>query len=154
MPTRLLCLAALFCCFTQCQPAPADDAAAAAAAPDTLSSGPPIILLTQPLPEDEGPREVMQALVFGRLVLENGCLRVQPAEGEGEPYTIVWPGGYQVRQQGERIDILNESQEDVASVGDLISMDGGEVSNYQGENAGRCPGKYWITGNEVRRQGE
>ncbi len=154
MIVRTLYLAALLSLFLHCQPAPADDAAADTSSPDTLSSGPPIILLTQPLQEDQGPREVMQALVFGRLVLENGCLRVQPAEGEGEPYTIVWPGGYQVRQQGDRIDILNESQEDVASVGDLISMDGGEVSSYQGENAGRCPGKYWITGNEVRRQGE
>jgi len=65
-----------------------------------------------------------QALLQGTLVLEDGCLRVIPADG-GESNLIIWPYGYSFDINGNKIQILNDKNQPVAIVGDYVFVGGG-----------------------------
>jgi hypothetical protein len=110
-----------------------------------------IIFLTQePTP---GPRMVMQALMFGTLVSDNGCLRVKDMNSD-ESHLVIWPPDYQLADDSSRV--LNESGETVAIVGQGIRLSGGEISSIglmdqqaQGRIPDKCVGPVWSVGDEV-----
>lgn len=94
----------------------------------------------------EPQKESMQALLVGELSLEGKCLKV----GEN---LIVWPYGFSVDAQGDKIKVLDEEGKLVAEVGDSVKLGGGQVevgdttsaklSDFVSDD---CDGPLWITG--------
>ena len=90
--------------------------------------------------------ESMQALLTGKLRLEGRCLKV-------EGNLIIWPYGYSVKTEGDKIKIYNDKGRLVAAAGDSIKLAGGQVSTGANASAelskftkGDCQGPLWITG--------
>jgi len=100
----------------------------------------------------------MTALLEGRLVVKNGCLRVTPGENE-KGTLIIWQTDYFLNGRNGaspaspfQIEILDREGEVVAQVGKRIRMGGGEVSLNFVEELLRepmpeaCEGPYWLMG--------
>ena len=92
----------------------------------------------------------------GKLVLDNGCLRV-------DKYLIIWPHGFSLRTEGEEIQVIDSNGQVVARVGDEIYVGGGEVAIPEEEAKelveesiigqplpDNCTGPYWIVGETVK----
>ena len=112
-------------------------------------------------------RGVMEARGAGRLILtDNGCLRL----GSGGDYPsdlIIWPPGYSLNIEGNRVRIINENGQVAAEVGDEIVSGGGQIvaarsrdelssrdlaaipDYLQRELPERCPPPYRLAGSEV-----
>jgi len=93
----------------------------------------------------------MLARAEGRLILDEGYLRLKPIFGES--YMIIWPYGYTVRLEDKTIQVLNADDQAVARVGDWIVLGGGEtdLTEFIEDIIGQplppdCTGPYWITG--------
>ena len=92
----------------------------------------------------------MAALLEGKLVEVNGCLRVGGREGS----LVIWPDGFGAGMQDGKLVVLDASGLIVARVGDRVSMGGGEVSGEYVDGwdlidpkpLAACPGPYWIAG--------
>jgi len=98
----------------------------------------------------------MQALVSGRLVLDDGYLRVRtlwPLRG----ILIIWPYGYSWKAEDSEIWIINEEGRAVARVGDKIQIGGGEIpASFAEEKIGQplpadIEGPFWLAG-EVKEE--
>jgi hypothetical protein len=110
------------------------------------------LLLTPPVPgiafprqkPTEGYRESMMALASGRLVLEQGCLRL---EGGSLP---VWPPKFTLRVEGEQVLVLDGGGGVAARVGEEVCMGGGQsgISDewVLQQIPAACRGDYWIVG--------
>jgi hypothetical protein len=94
----------------------------------------------------------MQALLEGQLVLDpDGCLRVE-AMGIYS-YLVLWHHDFELRIDGDSIEILDGNGQVVAGVGEAVSMGGG------GSSAGSipdmpieaCPEPYWALGDILPR---
>ena len=103
----------------------------------------------------EGEREVMEAQLFGLLVLEGSCLRVT---AENESYLIIWPPGYTLHMDNESITILDASGMPAVSLGQQVYISGGEIpladntiaaANIDGLADSGCAGPYWFAGEIV-----
>lgn len=102
---------------------------------------------------------VMQAQLFGRLVNDGGCLRVESRDG-GVSYLIVWRPEHSVAERDGEITILDGKGDPLVKVGDTIYTDGGEVpavedlgaitGDVAGEIDAHCDGPYWLIGVEMR----
>jgi len=111
-------------------------------------------------PVQKAGMNTMEALLEGvRLELDdNGCLRVKYFD---DNYLLIWPHGFSMRIKGEEIQVIDDSGQVVACVGDKINVGGGE---FPGEKAREyieesiveqplpddCPGPYWIVGETVK----
>ena len=78
--------------------------------------------------------------VHGRLVLVNGCIRVRsllPTYGLlfGSSSLVIWPYGYSIETQGNRIVVLDAGGGVAARVGDVIKGGGGVSNNREGVEA-------------------
>ena len=72
-------------------------------------------------------------LCYGRLVVENGCVRLRspfPTYGFlfGPTTTPIWPYGYSVDVEGARTVIRDEKGNVVAHIGDFVRAGGGSIS--------------------------
>ena len=111
------------------------------------SAGQPRIVLPVQPPADE-PRAVMEALLTGMLVEEDGCLRVAPEEG-GAAYLPVWPHGWSVREEADGgLVLLDAAGSARLRVGERVRLSGGEAPPGEAEH-GACAGPYWIVGGEA-----
>lgn len=95
----------------------------------------------------EGELVEMAALLIGRLVEEQGCLRIVADEGSG--HLVIWPYDHTVAVEADgTIAIRDGNGTVVARVGDLVRMGGGESPSIQSEtvraNLGTCEGPYWF----------
>jgi hypothetical protein len=92
----------------------------------------------------------MDALLQGRLVAEEGCLRVRTFENES--YLVIWQPDYFLNDNHGQIEILDRDGEVVARLGEEIRMGGGGASGpefdaYLGKAIpSRCAGPYWLMG--------
>lgn len=100
----------------------------------------------------DGPQ--MEAQLEGKLVLSEGCLRIQ-VENE-EAYTTIWQNDFSYRKQGDSVAVLNGEGQIVARVGDRILVSGGEGGSPSQEKFAesyvgpyQCVEPYWIVGYEV-----
>jgi hypothetical protein len=75
-------------------------------------------------PPVEGERDVMEALLTGTLQEEMGCLRVVAGE---DSYLPIWPPGYSLTAEIGTPQVLNESGEVVATIGQEVNLGGGVV---------------------------
>jgi len=98
--------------------------------------------------QQEVQTEVMQVLLQGELVLDNGCLRVHDE-------LILWPYGYSLKTEGKEIWVINDKGKPVARVGDLVRLGGGQVpAFFAEEKLGHplpegCDGPYFLAGEVV-----
>ena len=98
--------------------------------------------------QQEVQTEVMQVLLQGELVLDNGCLRVHDE-------LILWPYGYSLKTEGKEIWVINDKGNPVARVGDLVRLGGGQVpAFFAEEKLGHplpegCDGPYFLAGEVV-----
>ena len=101
------------------------------------------------------PNAYMDALLVGKLVLMNGCLRVNTNEGTSP--LIIWPYGFSLRENANTIEILDGSGQLVVQVGDDVRVGGGEIQGehlkeYDGQLFPKeCSGPYWLASNEIVR---
>jgi len=104
----------------------------------------------------ESSTEYPLVLARGRLVLDKNCLRLKYFYFPGRSDLIIWPYGYSLKSQDNRICVVDKNGQIVAKVGDRIKVRGGNVlkdiaEKYTGEpipdNYG---GPYWIA-SEVKR---
>jgi hypothetical protein len=101
----------------------------------------------------EGSRDVMDAMLVGRLVLVNACLRLNASENTS--YLLVWPQGLALTSDGSSIQVVDAAGQLVAQVGNTLTVSGGEVPAEAIANHVRqplpaeCPGPYWIIGKTI-----
>lgn len=107
-------------------------------------------------PVQNNPSEYrMTALLEGELVLEDGCLRV---DDDYDNYLLVWPYGFSLSTGGgEVIQIIDDTGQPIARVGDRVKVGGGEcvkpcehIAQYSAElPSDHCSGPYWIVGEVI-----
>ena len=99
-----------------------------------------------------GKHTVMTALLFGKLIVVDECLRVNSHSGSTS-YVVVWPADVTMRVANDTIHILNSSGRVVAQVGNDVSLGGGEVPASQATALFQqpdlpidslCSGPYWL----------
>jgi hypothetical protein len=124
---------------------------------EPLGPEPPFALTPVPavmMPQLQvGGGPYMAALLEGTLIVEQGCLRVQPA-WEGPSYLVIWQPDYYLTDTAGALEILDRSGAVVARVGEPIRMGGGETSAGVAELSPQlvapippeCGGPYWIMG--------
>jgi hypothetical protein len=103
-------------------------------------------------PAQRDPEAVqMQARMEGRLILDEGYLRLKPILHES--YMVIWPYGYTVRLENSIVQVLDADGRVVARAGDWIVLGGGEIDSAEGIEASigqslpsDCTGPYWIAG--------
>lgn len=98
----------------------------------------------------------LTALLFGKLIAVDGCLRVNASPGDTS-YLLAWPPDFEVSVEENTVHILKgDGQEVVLHIGEMVRLSGGEVYAIgalsepvrQGLPA-NCPGPYWVVGIEV-----
>ena len=102
-------------------------------------------------PVQRGGLDQMDALLEGRLELDNGCLRVKYFD---DNYLLIWPHGFSLRTEGKEIQVIDSDGQLVARVGDRMKVSGGEVHAEFDEFIAEeiigqplldnCTGPYWI----------
>jgi hypothetical protein len=103
----------------------------------------------------EGPRVVMQAELIGRLVLVDGCLRIESVH-DGTSQLPIWPPEFGLAAEGDEIQVVDGEGEVVARVGEEVYMGGGGGSAtgladcVREQLPAACGGPYWIVGDGVR----
>lgn len=103
--------------------------------------------------QKEIPNAYMRALLIGKLVLVDGCLRVD--SDDGDSYLVIWPQGFSLRANDKAIEIVDKNGQLVAREGDNLKIGGGELSHIAEyvlqPLPDNCPGPYWVVGNEITR---
>jgi len=122
----------------------------------TLAQGDIIAFPKQPPAKQ---REAMTALLIGKLVLRDGCLRADPPNA-GDSHLLIWPPEFTLVVRGQAIEVLDDRKEVVGRVGEYIYMGGGEggsedpqITALTAVSSGLtrgCRRPYWIVGTGVR----
>jgi hypothetical protein len=93
----------------------------------------------------------MEALLIGRLEVENGCLLAYQAESN-QPITIIWQTDYFLHNNDGSIEMLDREGKVVARVGEMIYLGGGQVGSInpdqlQAPIPDHCaPSSIWLMG--------
>lgn len=101
------------------------------------------------------PNVYMDALLVGELTLVDGCLRLN--DSDGNSFLLIWPQGFSLRNENDIIQIVDDTGQFVAQVGDNLKVSGGEmpgeyITEYLSQPLPNgCSGPYWIVGNEINR---
>lgn len=110
------------------------------------------LLLTPPVPgiafprqkPVEGYQESMMALASGKLVLEQGCLRLERGA------LPIWPPDFTLRVEGDQVVVVDGGGGVAARAGEEVCMGGGHsgVSDewVLQQIPAACRGDYWIVG--------
>lgn len=102
-----------------------------------------------PLPVQQEEMDSADALISGRLKeSRDGCIELV---AEGESYLPIWPAGYSVARRDGQLVIVDGGGEDVAAIGDLVDLGGGEIERELAEESAgdslsdQCEiGHYWL----------
>lgn len=105
----------------------------------------------QPTPTPTPVWVYKDALIVGRLVLEDGCLRLQTGT---KSWQLVWPETYTVTVHGQTVFIDGPLGSLTATLGQEVAMGGGSLSSYtaiqlrraEGAIPPQCEGPYWEVG--------
>jgi hypothetical protein len=95
-----------------------------------------------------------QALLTGRLTIENGCLAV--STGPESSVYVVWPKGYSLGETDGETWLVDDSGNQIARIGDEVQMGGGitNLAHAEPEVVGGIPSScevggpdaYWFAG--------
>lgn len=113
-------------------------------------------------PRQKVVTDVMEAILIGKLVETDGCLRINDRNSETS-YLVVWPFGYSLRVFAGVIEVRDGTGKTKVRVGEEVFVSGGETKSVEGiaaldeqlirELSTRCSGPYWLVGSEVKRAG-
>lgn len=97
----------------------------------------------------------MTALLQGKLIVIEGCLRVC-AGNNGDGHLIIWQPDYFLNDHNGKIEILDRDGQVVAVVGETIRIGGGEMpmtpefeTQLREPVPDQCAGPYWLMGEVV-----
>jgi hypothetical protein len=90
----------------------------------------------------------MLALLVGELVVQDGCLRVQTDQAS---VLVIWQADYFLTDNDGLLEILDETGQVVAQVGETVHLGGGMQSAVDEAELRQaipvsCPGPYWRMG--------
>ncbi|GJM40333.1 MAG: hypothetical protein DHS20C20_06150 [Ardenticatenaceae bacterium] len=100
----------------------------------------------------------MTAAITGELIEVNGCIRIRTND-EPMGYLVIWGPNYSFTTQNNVIEILNGTNQIVASVGQSIHMGGGGGANLPSNiektifnlpSPSSCPGPFWVGADVVQ----
>jgi len=100
------------------------------------------------------------ALITGKLALDNGCLRVSETNTiNEESYLLIWDETFSIRTEQGIVQVIDSNTGEVlASVGDYVEVGGGivvgiiEVEMALKEPLPQeCPEPYWLVGDTVKK---
>ncbi|HEU4325943.1 MAG TPA: hypothetical protein VFS21_22575 [Roseiflexaceae bacterium] len=101
------------------------------------------------------PAVAPDAAISGRLVLVDGCLRVNSEPG-GPSWLPVWPADFLLTISSGALAVDDGSGSIVAQVGDLLRLRGGTIPDdpaawqatvqLRQPPPSACPGPYWLVG--------
>ena len=99
-----------------------------------------------------GEQSFPAAELIGKLLVRDGCVRV--AREGGSEYLAIWPSGVDLNTD-DTITIVDDAGQVVATVGQEISVGGGEVplsiaaaySPTMRQPSIPCEGPYWLVSN-------
>lgn len=126
----------------------------------TLVPDLPIVFPRQQLVEGEWPS--MTADIRGRLIVVDRCLRIT-REDSSDGRLVIWPPHYNARVNDGEIQILDNTGQVLAVVGERVHMGGGGGSHLTyftvpselaQEIPAECGGPYWISGPIVSRSSD
>ena len=112
------------------------------------ADGPELATLPH-FPQSGERTHMMEALLEGKLVLKNGCLRLESMSGTDHP--LIWPKGFRLTVDDRGIQISDDSGASL-SVGEELRIGGGEVPMASLQSLAEqpvlndCPGPYWVIG--------
>jgi len=115
----------------------------------TLAQGDIIAFPKQPPAKQ---RVAMTALLIGKRVLRDGCLRADPPNA-GDSHLLIWPPEFTLAVRDQAVEVLDDRKEVVGRVGEYIYMGGGEGGAEDPQISALthgCRGPYWIVGTGVR----
>jgi len=99
----------------------------------------------------------MEALLVGKLIVKDGCLRVSASDRD-RGHLIIWQPDYFLNSNEGVIEILDRRGEAVAHVGEEIRIGGGEVAltanlkqQLHEPLPEQCEGPYWLMGQLVSK---
>jgi len=90
------------------------------------------------------------ALAQGKLVLNNGYLRLKPSVESDDGDLIIWPPGSTLKVANNVIQVVNREGVSIGEVGKTLQIGGGEIPveivlKYTGQTPpDDCPGPYWL----------
>lgn len=98
----------------------------------------------------------LTALLFGKLITVDGCLRVNESPGDTS-YLLAWPPDFEVSVEENTVHIMKgDGQKVVLRIGEMVRLSGGEVYAIRALSEPvrqrlpvNCPGPYWVVGIEV-----
>jgi hypothetical protein len=106
------------------------------------------------LPVQKEPgADLLTALLDGKIVLDDGYLRVQ---AEPHSYLIIWPYGFSWQDKDNEIWILNDKGRAVVEVGDSVTMGGGSIpQSFAEQKIGETlpagvQGPFWLANPEMK----
>lgn len=105
--------------------------------------------------QKETPNVYMDALLVGELVLVDNCLRIN--DSDGNSYLPIWPQGFSLHIEKNIIQVIDDTGQFVAQVGDNLKVGGGEmpeeyITEYLAQPLPNgCSGPYWIASNDITR---
>ena len=95
----------------------------------------------------------------GRLILHEGCLRVEvppDANGPGRASLLIWPSGFRFDVEDGAVRIVDSDGEIAASVGDHIRLTHAKVSYQEATDQSLlreipvdCDGPFYLVGDEI-----
>ena len=105
------------------------------------------------------PSVYLEALIKGKLVLENGCLRISGVDGavNGATFLLIWDQRFSTRTEDGVVQVLDSSTGEVlASVGDFVEVGGGFVDYPTSRGLKEplpsdCPGSYYVVGELIKK---
>lgn len=113
-------------------------------------------------PRQQANVDVMDAILTGKLVKVESCLRINDSNSE-TGYLVVWPFDYSLKIVDGVIIVMDGAGKTRVCVGEEVFVSGGETKSVEGiaalddqvkqELSARCSGPYWLVGSEVRRAG-
>lgn len=97
----------------------------------------------------------MEALLVGKLVVEEGCLRIV-GNGGGGSHLVIWQPDYFINNNEGVIELWDREGDVVARVGEEVRMGGGEavlteklLHQLREPLSEQCEGPYWLMGELV-----
>ena len=98
-------------------------------------------------PESSVPTDKMMAQLIGKLILVNGCPRMEATDGSS--ILLIWPYNYSIDRNTQPAQIRDDTGQIVAKIGDYVEMGGGEtpIASNDSRLPKGCAGPVWIVGN-------
>jgi hypothetical protein len=96
------------------------------------------------------------ALARGRLVRDHNCLCLKRFYFFGKGSLLIWPYGYSLEIQNEKISVVDNNGQVIAHVGDWLKVGGGEipkeiVEKYIGKPlSDNYTGPYWLAAGVIK----